>query len=328
MISVIGGSGFIGTRLCRLLSCNDRKFMILDKQVSYCFSDNSIIADIRDKSQLKKYMSNVDVIINLAAEHRDDVLPRSLYDEVNVTGSMNICQAARECDVNKIIFISSVAVYGFASPNTDESGKIKYFNDYGRTKWLAEEIYTAWQNEDPQVRSLTIIRPTVVFGEQNRGNVFNLLNQVSKNKFVMIGKGKNIKSMAYVENVAAFIERSLDFGSGVHIYNYVDKPDMDMNALITLVRSELSKGPGVGLRIPYMLGLMAGYLFDFFAFFMRRKYPISSIRVKKFCGTTQFNTSITPELFVPPVGLIDGLRKTIDFEFKSKTKAEHCFYTE
>jgi nucleoside-diphosphate-sugar epimerase len=70
-----------------------------------------------------------------------------------------------------IIFTSTVAVYGFAKIGTEESGKIAPFNDYGRTKYEAEEVFKAWQAEAPEERTLVIIRPTVVFGEQNRGNV-------------------------------------------------------------------------------------------------------------------------------------------------------------
>ena len=84
--------------------------------------------------------------------------------------------------------------------------------------------------EDPKIRSLVIVRPTVVFGEGNRGNVYNLLRQIASRRFLMFGDGRNKKSMAYVENVAAFIEYSLSFKKGVHIYNYIDKPDFDMNS--------------------------------------------------------------------------------------------------
>ncbi len=86
-----------------------------------------------------------------------------------------------------------------------------------------------------------IVRPTVVFGEQNRGNVYNLLRQIASGKFMMIGDGTNRKSMAYVENVAAFLEYSLGFENGVHIYNYIDKPDFDMNTLVSKVNKALGK---------------------------------------------------------------------------------------
>ena len=203
-VNVIGGSGFIGTRLMRRLRNTDfLDSKIIDKAPSRAFPDLVTLSDVRSVEQLRESISDGSVIVNLAAEHRDNVHPSSLYDEVNVGGAKNICTVAREKGVQSIIFTSSVAVYGFAPIGTDESGKIAPFNDYGRTKYEAEQVFMAWQAEEPEKRTLVIIRPTVVFGEQNRGNVYNLLRQIVAGKFVMVGHGENRKSMAYVENVAA-----------------------------------------------------------------------------------------------------------------------------
>ena len=171
-ITLIGGSGFVGTSLSKLLSKKSISFEIFDLCRSKTFPKKTLTGDIRHIDQLE-IISNTDVLINLAAVHRDDIKPLSLYDEVNVNGSKNICQLARNKKINKLIFISSVAIYGFAEPNTGENGEINYFNDYGRTKYLAEKVYIKWYEEDPTNRSLTIIRPTVIFGEGNRGNVYN-----------------------------------------------------------------------------------------------------------------------------------------------------------
>jgi nucleoside-diphosphate-sugar epimerase len=92
---------------------------------------------------LEKALADSNVVVNLAAEHRDDVTPKSLYDNVNVTGAENVCKTCTKLGIRKIIFTSSVAVYGFAPIGTDETGAANYFNDYGRTKWLAEEKYRA-----------------------------------------------------------------------------------------------------------------------------------------------------------------------------------------
>lgn len=54
--------------------------------------------------------------------------------------------------------------------------------------------------------NVNILRPTVIFGERNRGNVYNLLKQISGGKFLMVGKGNNRKSMAYVGNIVAFYQ--------------------------------------------------------------------------------------------------------------------------
>ena len=71
-------------------------------------------------------MVNSDVVINLAAEHHDDVTPRSLYDDVNVKGAENVCNICTKLGIKRIIFTSSVTEYGFAPIGSDESGKINF----------------------------------------------------------------------------------------------------------------------------------------------------------------------------------------------------------
>ena len=328
-VIVIGGSGFIGTRLCQRFSQSlIQSFTIVDKVLSPEFPANSIKADVRSKNDLMIDPISGFAIINLAAEHRDDVRPLSLYDEVNVNGASNVCEMARAKGISKLIFTSSVAIYGFAPIGTDEHGEANPFNDYGRTKWEAEKIYKEWQQEDPENRVLVILRPTVIFGESNRGNVFNLLRQIATGKFLMIGDGLNRKSMAYVENVAAFIEYALSFESGIHIYNYIDKPDFSMNELVGNVNVLLGRPREIKYRLPFAVGLMIGRGFDILAKLSRKKFPISAIRVKKFCSNSVFESSIKSTGFQPPVPLIDAIKRTVRFEFIENKKSERLFFSE
>ena len=328
-ILVIGGSGFIGTRLVRRLYSKEKRCVqIFDKAGSKEFPDLVTVGDVRSVDQLQASISENSVIINLAAEHRDDVRPLSLYDEVNVGGAKNICAAAREKNAKTIVFTSTVAVYGFAPIGTDESGKIAPFNDYGRTKFEAEQIFKDWQSEAPTERTLVIIRPTVVFGEQNRGNVYNLLRQVASGKFVMIGNGENRKSMAYVENVAAFIEYSISFKPGVHVFNFIDKPDFTMNQLVGSVKRILGKSEKISFRLPFALGYTIGKGFDLVAAISGKRLAISSIRVRKFCANSVYNTAIDSTGFVPPVSLSNALEQTIRHEFIEAHDDEPVYFSE
>ena len=327
MIDLVGGSGFIGTRLASRLERAGSPFRILDKAPSGRFPTAHRFADVRDIESLRAGLGG-GPIVNLAAEHRDDVRPVSLYNEVNVQGAKNICHVACEKGVTRIIFTSTVAVYGFAAPGTDETGAIAPFNDYGRSKYQAEEVFRHWQQEDPANRSLVIVRPTVVFGEHNRGNVYNLLKQLASRRFVMVGEGRNFKSMAYVENAVAFLEYSLSFGPGVAVYNYVDQPDFDMNHLITTVRKELGIEGKDRIRIPYGAGMAVGYLFDLAASLAGRSFPVSSVRVRKFCATTQFDSTVAETGFRAPVHLVDGLKNTVRHEFLESHPGEELFWTE
>lgn len=328
-ITVIGGSGFIGTRLVdRLVAKEGIRTVIIDKRISPDYPELSLPVDVRSIDDLRRCLPPDAVVVNLAAEHRDDVSPKSLYDEVNVEGARNVCRVASERGVSTIVFTSSVAVYGFAPVGTREDGRIAPFNDYGRTKYEAELVYRAWQAEAPDDRSLVIVRPTVVFGERNRGNVYNLFRQIASGAFVMVGDGENRKSMAYVENVAAFVEYSIGFGPGVHVFNFVDKPDFTMNSLVSLVSGLLGGRGKRRIKVPYLLGLSAATCFDVVASLTGRRFVISAVRVRKFCANSVYETGVDQTGFRSPVPLGAALERTVRYEFIDPKVDKGVFYTE
>ena len=144
----------------------------------------------------------------------------------------------------------------------------------------------------------------------------------------MFGNGRNKKSMAYVENVAAFLEYSLSFKPGVHIYNYIDKPDFDMNSLVSETRKTLFDSSNVGLRLPAVMGMALWYFADLLAKLTGRTLPISGIRAKKFMGTTQFASAVSKTGFVPPVTLEEGLARTLRYEFLEDNSDKQIYETE
>ncbi|HVX26733.1 MAG TPA: NAD-dependent epimerase/dehydratase family protein [Parafilimonas sp.] len=311
-IQVIGGSGFIGANLLKEIG-KTHAVNNIDKNNSQQFSAITTIADIRDKEKLTDSLQPSEWVVLLAAEHRDDISPASLYYNVNVDGTKNVLSAMNEKDIRKIIFTSSVAVYGLNKKNPDEQFKEDPFNDYGKSKWQAEEVLRNWYNEDPQNRTLIIIRPTVVFGPDNKGNVYTLLKQIASGKFLMIGKGNNKKSMAYVENLVGFIKYTIDNNfSGYHLYNYVDKPDYSMTELIAVSEKSLNKKlPAI--KVPYTIGYLGGICFDVISFITRKKFSISSVRIKKFCATTQFSSDkMLSTGYKPVCTLEEGLTKTLN----------------
>lgn len=315
-IGIIGGSGFVGTKLiASLQEEQDVSSINIDKQQSARYADITHIADVLDKEALTSLLADVDVVVLLAAEHRDDVTPASLYYDVNVQGMRNTLEAMDANGIKNIVFTSSVAVYGLDKDNPNENTPVDPFNHYGKSKWQAEQVLQEWykSHTDWQIR---IVRPTVIFGEDNRGNVFNLLNQIATGKFMMIGKGDNQKSMSYIRNIVAFLVFLIhDQKGGYEVYNYVDKPDFTTNDLVYHTGEILNK-PIPTVRIPFWLGLMGGYGFDVLAFVSRKKLNISSVRVKKFCAVTQFDsTKAMSSGFVPPYTMEQGLRRMLEAEF-------------
>ena len=317
-IALIGASGFVGTRLIDLLKAEPQKYEMknIDLLPSHFFNNITVIGDVREQVQMDEKLRGYDLVVLLAAQHRDDVTPTSLYYDTNVGGMEVTLKSMEKNGIKRLVFFSSVAVYGLNKPNPKEDYSPKEpFNHYGKSKWQAEQVAEKWYATHKDW-NIDIIRPTVIFGERNRGNVYNLLKQISSGKFLMVGNGDNKKSMAYVGNIVAFVKYMIDnVTTGYNVFNYIDKPDMTMNELVPLVSKVLNKHiPAT--HFPYWLGMMGGYCFDLLAKITGKKLTVSSVRVKKFCATTQFDSSKAMNSgFVPPFTLKDGLARTLEFEF-------------
>ena len=288
---------------------------ILDQAASAASPALTTRVDVRDAAAIADALAGQEAVVHLAAEHRDDVTPTSLYYDVNVQGTANVLEGMRRHAIPRIVFTSTVAVYGLDRQEPNEDTPLDPFGHYGLSKHQAEQKLLAWQAEDSS-RSLTIVRPTVVFGEGNRGNVYNLLRQIASGAFLMVGDGANKKSMAYVENVAGFLRFALESAApGARVFNYADKPDFDMNELVELVRAKFGRDART-LRIPYALGMLAGRAADVVAKLSGRTLPISAVRVQKFCATTVFSAErARASGFQPAVALDEALRRTIAHEF-------------
>ena len=315
-IKLIGASGFVGTRLLDLLKdYPEYELQNIDLQPSHFFNDLTVIGDVREQEQMDRMLAGGDLVVLLAAQHRDDVTPISLYYDTNVEGMKVTLKAMEKNGVKRLVFFSSVAVYGLNKKNPDENHPADPFNHYGKSKWQAEQVLQEWYKTHPDW-NIDIVRPTVIFGERNRGNVYNLLHQISSGKFLMVGPGTNVKSMAYVGNIVAFVKFMIEqVTTGYNVFNYIDKPDVNMNDLVAHVEKVLNKRiPST--HYPYWLGMFGGYCFDLLAMITGKKLAVSSVRVKKFCSTTQFDsTKAMNSGFVPPFTLKEGLARTLEFEF-------------
>lgn len=315
-VAITGGAGFIGTELAILLERQGIDFKIIDIQPSPLFPEKTEIIDVCYAEALEAALEGCTLIYHLAAEHKDDVQPVSRYHEVNVEGAKNIIYVARKHSIKHIIFTSTVAVYGLNSGESKETDVPIPFNEYGISKLESEKIFQEWAHEDNQ-RNLIMIRLVATFGVGNRGNIYNLIRQIVNKRFMMIGAGYNQKSLAYVKNIAGFLDycKNIKTHSQTEIYNYADKPDYQMKELVTDIREAAGQKES-NVKIPYIIGLAAGFFFDLLAKITGKSFPISLIRIRKFCANTVVNADKAHSSgFQAPYSLKEGLEQTLQDEF-------------
>lgn len=316
-IVILGGSGFIGTRLARRLLTAESAVTIADLSPSAAFPDRWQRCDITDPTALEATLAGADLVYNLAAVHGDEIADEKLYDTVNVGGAQNLCAAAERCGLQRIIYVSSIAVYGATDRELDESAPLQPTNAYGQSKAAAEAVYRAWFARGNR-RSLTIVRPATVFGPGNRANIYQLMRAVARDSFRMVGRGENRKSIAYVENVAAFLQFVADLPTGETILNYADKPDPTMNELVAAVRGALGQPPVAGFHWPYALGCCAAWLIAWVNRLRGRPATATVARLRKFTANTQYSTARALATgFRPVIPLDQALRDTVVSEFGS-----------
>ncbi|MGH2458333.1 MAG: NAD-dependent epimerase/dehydratase family protein [Chloroflexota bacterium] len=203
---ITGGAGFLGINLTRFLLARGHRVTTYDF-ADFDYPDardkvRSIKGDIRDPATLDVAMRDVDVVVHTAA-----ALPLYKKEDIYTTdidGTRNVVEAADRHGVDRLIHISSTAVYGIPDHHPlREDDRLDGVGPYGKAKIMAEEICLGYREKGMCV---TIIRPKSFVGPERLG-VFALLYDWAKDGrgFPMIGRGDNRYPLLDVEDLCAAI---------------------------------------------------------------------------------------------------------------------------
>lgn len=196
---IFGGSGFIGTHLAEELESQGFAVTIADLVPPLRNNLTFIPCDVRNEINLK-LDSSPEIVFNLAAVHRTPGHAPAEYYETNIKGAENVTRWATDNAIKKIVFTSSISVYGPNENLLDENATPAPISDYGKSKLMAEEIHNQWQSEDSQSRSLVICRPAVVFGRGEQGNFTRLAKALKGRYFFFPGGRETRKASGYVKD--------------------------------------------------------------------------------------------------------------------------------
>ncbi|MBI2075746.1 MAG: GDP-mannose 4,6-dehydratase [Candidatus Aenigmarchaeota archaeon] len=238
-ILITGGAGFIGSHLSRYLIGKGHKITILDD-----FSNSSpanirdmllnrqirlVKGDVRDAKLINEITDGIDIIFHLAAQiHIDKSIlePKYTFD-VNVLGTLNILEAARKRDFEKIVFASTSEVYGTAlKDRIDEDHPLNPQSPYAASKAAADRLCHAYSKTYGM--NVSIIRNFNTFGpfqkDTGYGSVIPIfIRRVLENKPPIIyGSGEQTRDFMYIDDaVHAYdiimnknADGALNFGSG------------------------------------------------------------------------------------------------------------------
>lgn len=313
-IVVLGGSGFIGSHLIpALIEIGMRvvNYDLYDPIHPLPDSVTDFRGDIRDAAKLTESFAGADAVVNLAAAHHDFGITEATFESVNVAGARAITEALTSTGINNLCFYSSVAVYGEQSGTPTETTPPAPSNIYGRTKLQAEGVYRTWAAAESDRRVL-IVRPAVVFGPRNVANMYRLIDQIARRRFISVGSGKNEKSMVYVENIVAAIVQLWTAEPQVEpeIINCVDEPSLTSAEIIDCVYQSLGRRTP-RFHLPLKPAIWAAKPLDLVAKVTKKNLPITSNRIEKLgAAETVFSGGLLTRLGInSPVPLRTGIER-------------------
>lgn len=297
-ISVIfGGAGFIGTFFARHLIdehgyekvylydhelVSTKEFEFRKKIVSAYPQIEMIEGDVK-RSINWIPPETIDLVANFAAVHREPGHEGYEYYECNLLGAENVCDWAERVGCNKMIFSSSIAPYGPSEEVRDERSIPVPTSAYGGSKLAAEKIHQIWQAKE-QERQLVIVRPGVVFGPGEGGNVSRLIKAVRKRYFFYMANRDTRKAGIYVKELCRAMMWVLNSekakADGVSLFNMSMNPGPSIEEYVKSI-ARIAKIKIWIPNVPSSLLFIIAYSIDLIAKPLGIKHPFSPVRIRK-----------------------------------------------
>lgn len=289
---IFGGAGFIGSHFAEYLINNNlmdevyladirptRPFFSFDKTRIH-----HVEVDVRKPVDSTALPTDVSLIANFAAVHREPGHEDWEYYESNLYGAENVCKWAEVVGCRNVIFTSSIAPYGPSEEIRDETSLPVPVSAYGGSKLAAEKIHQCWQVADTSNRHLVIVRPGVVFGPGEGGNVSRLVKAVLHRYFFYMGNKETRKAGVYVKELCYamwwVLQRQSQTGEHVSLFNMTMNPGPSIQDYVDTV-CKVAEVKRFVPSVPYVALLAVAYSIDVIAKPLGIKHPFSPVRIRK-----------------------------------------------
>ena len=210
LLLVTGAGGFLGRHLVPRLQEEGWPLRAMIRpgapKPPWSAGAEVVEADLLDPKSLCKACRGVRGVVHLAALLNvplETAREKERLRKVNMEGTLRLLDACREEGVREFLFFSSVAAMGDPPPGRVGAEDLpeKPEREYGRTKLEAERLLGG-AREQWGLRTL-VLRPVVVYGEGDKGNVARMMRSLAKGRFFLLSGGKARKSLVYAGNLAA-----------------------------------------------------------------------------------------------------------------------------
>lgn len=298
-VLISGGSGFVGKNLIPILKKSNELISITRLKIN----SSEVLWD-----NLDSYNESFTSFIHLAGKAHDlkNASQAQEYMDVNVGLTKKAFEVFKRCEGETFIYFSSVkAVASSVSGILKENDEYKVDNPYGRSKKAAEDFLNAQELSNNQ--RIYILRPCMIHGAGNKGNLNLLYKMASKGVPFPFGSYKNERSLLGIDNLNEVILGLLDKRPESGVYNMADDDVISTNRIYQIMGDCLNKKAKTW-NIPKLLIASIGRIGDYLPL------PIDTLKIQKLTENYRVsNEKIKTALGWDkmPSTLEDNLKKTI-----------------
>ncbi|MBW8875462.1 MAG: NAD-dependent epimerase/dehydratase family protein [Acidobacteria bacterium] len=251
-ILVTGGTGFTGKALVKRLLDQGHEVVALDYKEGLRTRElrdwgaEVVLGSVTDREVVRRAVDGAEVVLHLAAAFREMNVPDRHYREVNVGGTRNVLEVARDAGVRRFIYCSTCGVHGNVDhPPAGEDAPIQPADYYQRTKYEAEPLV---RQLAAQGLPAVILRPAAIYGPGDPERFLLIYRRVAGGRFPMFGDGRTLYHPLYIDNlVDAFLAAMADGRGDGEAYLIADEEFVQIEDLVRRVGRSL----GVEVRVPH-----------------------------------------------------------------------------
>ena len=240
-VLVTGGAGFIGSHVVDRLLAAGIAPRIFDVRPSAHHGEvDAVLGDLLDREALQRAMRGCDAVVHLAAAADvDDVARRPAEAEaVNARGTLNVLEAARRAGVTRVVYASTIWVYGSATGTVDEDHAVELPDHLYTATKLAGEMYCRSYAALYDLEC-TVLRFGIPYGPRARpAGVIPIFvrKALAGEPLTIAGEGLQSRRFVYVEDLADGVVRGLAPQAAGRVYNLVGEESVTIRGIADTVR--------------------------------------------------------------------------------------------
>lgn len=327
-VLVTGAAGFIGSHLVESLIQDGRTVRALIMPGGPTdhlrnVSPELVYGDIRDRAAMAAAMRGVETVYHLAAFARHDVtVPDQDYVAVNVDGTRNVLDTAREAGAKRVVFTATIEAVGMSkdgAPLTEDTPQ-EPRNIYGRTKLDAENLVRAYHGQHGF--ETVVVRPPMTYGPRDPLLYQRLFKVIGLGFFPLIGTGRAMTEFCFVKNQVHGIRCAMERGRPGGVYFISDNRSYSIEEVVRGIAAAIGR-PVITPHIPVPVAMAMGVGFEvlskvlpFYPFRIKQtgRPPFSRKTVawtsesRLYCDISRARVELG---YKPPYDLETGLRETV-----------------